>query len=749
MKCFIASVFAFTVLIAVRLDGAKVGQSSSQMMMPMGAIAPLVIQSRDWDSFVTLVNESKNQAHVQLALNLRDGAPAGSQIIILPGHSSRSLPVASLLSFGGEDFIGSLTATVQEPNIAKNMAVAAQLTLVDKTGKSASVDEELEMPEKGPLKTAVTGSDTLLAIQNPGMEVASVTLTCVEHSGVLRSTLAVAPNAVRFVHGCTPTDPKGAAPVSPAASAVLNAAANAATSNEPRAFEVRSPSGITAFGLSYQASIRQTTAAIFVNQDDITSTSTVFAGIPIGSYDPLPGATFKPTLTIANFSRMARFATIKGSTGSGPPRVLISVPLKPFEVQELELPPLSTSESQLGTIIVDHDGVPGAVVTTLRDEDNVDQTALTPVPKFLHPAQNGGGHPWSLEPGATSALVVFNASDKPQTLNFNLGANGLVWKKTVTMQPNELLNLKIKDIIDEINAEPTRNSKITALRGEISWFTPSQADVFGRTLIARVDNSRRAIDSYSCGDYIVLCGVDVSPSPLNIDQGSNGYLSASAEYCTSYDSTDCSGDDYGPGSADYYWQSEDDNTTPISGASDEESVDLYGAAVGSGGADVSASSGSCETTGGGGANVLGPDHVMVISDTNSVSSCSPNCYGSVTRLISFQVVFADNNSDKNTVPVQETLANVSTNTCGTGQPVASGCGNASSGQFADYYATNYSSTTTPIPHCGYTENQTYQWCPASGPVTIAHLSNDAIYSDYITINGVKTPSKMAAGTMIH
>lgn len=100
--------------------------------------------------------------------------------------------------------------------------------------------------------------------------------------------------------------------------------------------------------------------------------------------------------------------------------------------------------------------------------------------------------------------------------------------------------------------------------------------------------------------------------------------------------------------------------------------------------------------------------------------------------------------------VQETLSNFSTNTCGTGLPQATACGNASNGQFIDIYSTEYTSKTSPIPSCGLTENQTYQWCPAGGSVTIAHLPNNAIFSNYITVNGVNSPpNSMPAGTLIH
>jgi hypothetical protein len=157
----------------------------------------------------------------------------------------------------------------------------------------------------------------------------------------------------------------------------------------------------------------------------------------------------------------------------------------------------------------------------------------------------------------------------------------------------------------------------------------------------------------------------------------------------------------------------------------------------------------CQGSGTGQIVVRGPDHVMVRGDTSGVGTCTPSCYGSIQRVISYQVVFSDNTNDNNVVPIQESLSNISTNTCGTGTPEPTACGNAQYGQFLDTYDTNYTSTTNPIPSCGYREDQLYQWCQSGASVTIAHLPNDQIYSDYITVNGVTTPNAMGAGTMIH
>jgi hypothetical protein len=67
----IAAGAAQTASSPAAVAGAKsVAQNSGSMPMPMNTslVAPLVIESADWTSVVTLVNESKSPAHARLSL---------------------------------------------------------------------------------------------------------------------------------------------------------------------------------------------------------------------------------------------------------------------------------------------------------------------------------------------------------------------------------------------------------------------------------------------------------------------------------------------------------------------------------------------------------------------------------------------------------------------------------------------------------------------------------------------------------
>ena len=124
-------------------------QATSSMPAMTSLVAPIVMESTEWNSVLTLVNESTTIVHAQISLRTtNDLMSTPSKIVILQGHSSQRLMVAGLFSEVAPDFLGSLTVSIQEPEAAMNMAVATQITLVGQGSLAGvSIDEELQMPQ--------------------------------------------------------------------------------------------------------------------------------------------------------------------------------------------------------------------------------------------------------------------------------------------------------------------------------------------------------------------------------------------------------------------------------------------------------------------------------------------------------------------------------------------------------------------------------------------------------------------------
>ena len=302
---------------------------------------------------------------------------------------------------------------IQEPDAAKNMTVAAQVNLAGKGAHAAtSVDEELQMPMMGSnLKSVADGSACLIAIQNVSSEPATANVTCIEQGTTKKAALQLQGGALLLMSGCAPL-PDGPARAPSWADLTGNSNLGVAS-----AYQINGGTGsLAAFGLSVSATQQEprVDAAIFVNQSSFTSQTTVFAGIPVGPYDPLPNSTFAPEPTVANFSAANRTINIRGTFGDGSaPKTLASFSLAPLTVKPITAP--SQTGSGLATVLVDQDGAPGDVAASLTDLDNSGQTTLVPLPKLLHHSNNGGGHPWSIERGTSSALVLFNASPKARS----------------------------------------------------------------------------------------------------------------------------------------------------------------------------------------------------------------------------------------------------------------------------------------------------------------------------------------------
>lgn len=315
---------------------------------------------------------------------------------------------------------------------------------------------------------------------------------------------------------------------------------------------------------------------------------------------------------------------------------------------------------------------------------------------------------------------------------------------------NELFTQKIKDIIDSVNADPSTKSKVRALQGEISWFTPDQADVFGRVLIADVGGTRRKLQSYSCGNNVVLCGVSVSPSAISFDIGTDTAFGANLSFCTSYSPTTCSGGSYGGGSATYSWTSTNASLTPIVGSSSSYSAELYGQGVGTGGASVYVSAGSCGMGGSGQATVLGPDHVAVIVDNGGFPSDCPTT-GIYVRQMQMQVVDTNGTPIGTIFSTKEAFSpNNILNTCGNGLPVPSSCAaEDAGGSFIDTMDVSGNFCTSGIKQssgCGYSLTSTWSMC-SNGFTNNIWTSPRTTLSNTVEVNGSQTSFKK--GTQFH
>ena len=144
-----------------------------------------------------------------------------------------------------------------------------------------------------------------------------------------------------------------------------------------------------------------------------------------------------------------------------------------------------------------------------------------------------------------------------------------------------------------------------------------------------------------------------------------------------------------------------------------------------------------------------PDHLKVLQDLQGFITALPNGGQCATqywiRQINFQVVSQDSNGSGpvGNVPVEEQFATVSNNTCGNGQPQASGCAptintGTATGTFIDSITTGCGSGNGPAG-CGYDIDWGWYCCGSfsRGIVKLASL-NGQVRNNSVTINGRST-----------
>ncbi len=101
------------------------------------------------------------------------------------------------------------------------------------------------------------------------------------------------------------------------------------------------------------------------------------------------------------------------------------------------------------SFLIISDGAPGDVVAKLvaRSDSRLREVEL--LGKDLKDPQNGGNHPWSIENGTDSTLLLFNTSSAPQYFNVEIAAGSTVWRKAYQLQPMQTKAISIHDLVKQ------------------------------------------------------------------------------------------------------------------------------------------------------------------------------------------------------------------------------------------------------------------------------------------------------------
>lgn len=288
-----------------------------------------------------------------------------------------------------------------------------------------------------------------------------------------------------------------------------------------------------------------------------------------------------------------------------------------MEVASLTLAPGAAREEILGglagnpdlrnSFLVRSDSAAGDVVAKLvsASESRLHEVEL--LGKDEKDQENGGGHPWSLEGGTDSVLLLllFNHTNRPQSYNLAIASGAILWQKLLTIPPFQTEAFSFRQLVaGQVPDDKGRKLSVDVTQGSVSWWTPNPEQGRGRLL--QVNRDTAMARNFSCGYNIVLCGAQFLP---DVVLWGLGYVSSFGQVegntCTAWGPNMCSGDQYGTGGGyNYGWSSYNTGVITISGSSNNSSVNTYGAGVGSAYQNGQVTSTYCQENSGGTGTVL-------------------------------------------------------------------------------------------------------------------------------------------------
>jgi hypothetical protein len=413
--------------------------------------------------------------------------------------------------------------------------------------------------------------------------------------------------------------------------------------------------------------------------------------------------------------------------------------LNPGEATTLDLErairrELRSKQIAAASIEFNYTTAPGSVVMTTETVSS-DGNQVFRVPMWDVPAQrNGtGGYPWFIEGSSSTYVYIKNVTEKEQKYTFSLtyeGGDYSVGLKTIKVGETVVFDVRaMRD--NQIPDERAQRIPLNATRGKIVWSVrgANSLALLGRS--EQVDLVKGISSSYACH---MCCPNSVRNTwidPVSLDMFSGDV--------TNFRGVERDSTCYGGLTPPYYigdsWTTDNSNVAGVSGIGSDADV----TAINSGTATVTAQwdvysytstynfelgTYVCEESSEQAAPntpvqvAPAPDHLIVLADQQGFTTQTPTGTCATQyfiRQIKFQVVSKDPNPMAvGNVPVEEQFASVTTNTCGNGQPQASGCAptvtdGTATGTFIESVSPGCGSANGPA-NCGYDINWAWYWC---------------------------------------
>ena len=514
--------------------GAPARASAQMMMMPL--VVPLFVEDGQFTSTLVLVNGSSLNTYADVVASDLGGRDIATKRVEFSPHSQRRVQIAEILSAGGSTATTGKIEIRQSPKL-KGMSIVAQLSLTHLgSGERSYIDEEVSMPSASGsriLRAVADPSDgsPVLAITSLSESEQHITIECL--GGDLRfsksvtlaagETLITEATAEATLHMTSLEDVLGNA--------------NEVRAHEPIGISLTfdaPPGSFAAFGLApHKRNGDQFFSAIsFVDPKLLVTSTTVFAGVPVGSSNLLPEGRYVPQLALSNFSTESIRVGVKYARSFGGNSVVQEVAnltVKGRSSQALSLDKLKGDPELQNSFMVASAGAPGDLIANLISTSESGLLEVGVMGKDEKGPENGGSHPWSLEQGNESTLLLFNHTTEPLRFNVTISSDDGSWQKGYKLESTQTEAISIRNVIQNQDKDDNgRTLPHDATSGRVGWFTGGAPKGTGRVL-----QSNRALAmarNFSCGESVRVCDGDFVPSTATIDVGSShafiGYAEA-------------------------------------------------------------------------------------------------------------------------------------------------------------------------------------------------------------------------------
>lgn len=428
------------------------------------------------------------------------------------------------------------------------------------------------------------------------------------------------------------------------------------------------PGSFAAFGLArnVEHNNRFFSAITFIDPKMMMSPNTVFPGVPVGRSSLLAGGRYVPELALANFSpravqvRVSYAQTSGGSSASS--NDVATFKMNPGTTKALSFKELSGDPGLRNSFVVYSDAAAGNLIAKIVSKTDGRFAEVELLGKDEKDPQNGGKHPWSVEQGADSTLLLFNHGSATEDFAVVIAAGDVVWQKAYTLASKQTEAIDIRQLIrDQVKDTSGQKLPKNVQSGQVTWYGAGTGK--GRLMISNPDAAMA--HSFSCGAKLILCGVSFTAGSTTIPQGSTvPFGSASTQMCDASLTPpgSCAGD-AGSGTCftsqcTYAWSSAAPSIAGISGAANGIPVSVTGFTQGTTtvNGNVLDRASACQFIAHGTAKVQKPGFLQVSNVTTSLA-----CTNSLGCAKDIQYRVLDVNASPMAIPnltVRETVTKV-------------------------------------------------------------------------------------------